>query len=56
MLKLAAPNLVADYLNGNITDEMLYNFLKETADSIVDDENIWSKVQLRLTEMGGQLK
>jgi transcriptional regulator with XRE-family HTH domain len=56
MLRIVVPQLRESYLNGDIADEKLYNFLKETADSVVDDENLWGKVQLRLTEMGGQLE
>lgn len=56
MLRIVVPQLRESYLNGDIADEKLYNFLKETADSVVDDENLWGKVQLRLTERGGKLE
>ena len=56
MLRIAVPQLVKGYFAGEIADDKLYLFLKETADSVVDDENFLGKVQLRFDEMGDQLK
>ena len=56
MLRIAVPQLVKGYFTGEIADDKLYLFLKETADSVVDDENFLGKVQLRFDEMGDQLK
>lgn len=43
MMGLAAPQYVADYLNGLVSDPDVYSFLNEVRDSLDPDEPLWVK-------------